>query len=114
MIPSTNITRDIYHRFFRPDATEKEIVRFQRVMILILGVTALLLSTVFTSILSMAYYAYVMVGAGLTPAILACFLWKRVTPMGGLFSILGGMVATVLSQFIFHLEGSYSTSRWTS
>ena len=104
MIPSTNITRDIYHRFFRPDATEKEIVRFQRVMILILGVTALLLSTVFTSILSMAYYAYVMVGAGLTPAILACFLWKRVTPMGGLFSIVGGMVATVLSQFIFHLE----------
>ncbi|MFH1754095.1 MAG: sodium:solute symporter family protein [Candidatus Latescibacterota bacterium] len=104
MIPSTNITRDIYHRFFRPNASEKEIVRFQRIMIVVLGLFALAMSTRFTYILSMAYYAYVMVGAGLTPAILACFLWKRVTPMGGLASILGGMSATILSQFIFHLE----------
>ncbi len=104
MIPSTNVTRDLYHRFFRPNATEKEIVRFQRIMIIVLGLLALLMSTRFTYILSMAYYAYVMVGAGLTPAILACFLWKRVTPIGGLTSILGGMTATVLSQFIFHLE----------
>ncbi|NIM65400.1 MAG: sodium:solute symporter family protein [Candidatus Latescibacteria bacterium] len=104
MIPSTNVTRDLYHRYFRPNASEKEIVRFQRIMILVLGLLALAMSTRFTYILSMAYYAYVMVGAGLTPAILACFLWKRVTPMGGLTSILGGMIATVLSQFIFHLE----------
>jgi SSS family solute:Na+ symporter/sodium/proline symporter len=104
MIPSTNITRDIFHRFIRPEASEKEIVLFQRIMIVALGLFALLMSTRFTSILSMAYYAYVMVGAGLTPAILACFLWKRVTPIGGLTSILGGMTATILSQFIFDLE----------
>jgi len=104
MIPSTNVTRDIYHRFIRPDATDKEIVRFQRIAIVVLGLTALAVSTRFTYILSMAYYAYVMVGAGLTPAILACFLWKRVTPMGGLSSIIGGMAATIISQFVFGLE----------
>ncbi len=104
MIPSTNITQDIYRRFIRPQASDREIVLFQRISIVFLGLTALAVSTRFTYILSMAYYAYVMVGAGLTPAILACFLWKRVTPMGGLCSIIGGMGATIASQFIFGLE----------
>lgn len=104
MIPSTNITRDIYHRFIRPNATDREIVLFQRIAIVVLGLTALAVSTRFTYILSMAYYAYVMVGAGLTPAILACFLWKRVTPAGGLASIVGGMAMTILAQFMFGLE----------
>ncbi len=104
MIPSTNITRDIYRRFIRPQASDRETVFFQRMAIIALGLTALAVSTRFTYILSMAYYAYVMVGAGLTPAILACFLWKRVTPWGGLASIVGGMAATIASQFIFGLE----------
>jgi SSS family solute:Na+ symporter/sodium/proline symporter len=104
MIPSTNVTRDIYHRFIRPNASDREIILFQRIAIVVLGLAALAVSTRFTYILSMAYYAYVMVGAGLTPAILACFLWKRVTPMGGLTSIIGGMAATIISQFVFGLE----------
>jgi SSS family solute:Na+ symporter len=104
MIPSTNVTRDIYHRFIRPNASDREIILFQRIAIVVLGLAALAASTRFTYILSMAYYAYVMVGAGLTPAILACFLWKRVTPMGGLASIIGGMAATIISQFVFGLE----------
>jgi SSS family solute:Na+ symporter len=104
MIPSTNITRDIYQRFLRPGASDREIVLFQRLAIVVMGLSALAVSTRFTYILSMAYYAYVMVGAGLTPAILACFLWKRVTPLGGLSSIIGGMAMTIAAQFIFGLE----------
>jgi SSS family solute:Na+ symporter/sodium/proline symporter len=37
-----------------------------------------------------------MVGAGLTPALLAAFLWKRVTPAGGTASIAAGMLVTAL------------------
>jgi SSS family solute:Na+ symporter/sodium/proline symporter len=96
MIPSTNLARDIYQRFLRPVATESEIVLFQRAMIVVLGATAYLLATRFTSILQMAFTAYTMVGAGLTPALLAAFLWKRVTPAGGTASIAAGMLTTVL------------------
>jgi SSS family solute:Na+ symporter/sodium/proline symporter len=96
MIPSTNLARDIYQRFLHPSASERQVVFFQRLMIVALGVTAYLLATQFTSILAMAFTAYTMVGAGLTPALLAAFLWKRVTPQGGTASIAAGMAVTVL------------------
>lgn len=96
MIPSTNLTRDIYQRFVNPAASQTQMVTVQRVMIVLVGVLAYLLATRFTSILQMAFTAYTMVGAGLTPALLAAFLWKRVTPAGGTASIAAGMLVTSL------------------
>ena len=96
MIPSTNMARDIYQRFLRPEATEAQVVIFQRIMIVVLGVLAYLLATRFTTILQMAFTAYTMVGAGLTPALLAAFLSRRVTPAGGTASIAAGMLVTAL------------------
>jgi SSS family solute:Na+ symporter/sodium/proline symporter len=39
----------------------------------------------------MAFTAYTMVGAGITPALLAAFLWRRVTVAGGVASMLAGL-----------------------
>lgn len=100
LTPSTNLTRDIYQRFINPNATEKVIVLFQRVMVLLLGIVAWMLLTQFRTILDMAFTAYTMIGAGLTPALLAAFLWKRVTTAGGVASIATGMGVTVLITII--------------
>jgi len=112
MIPSTNITRDIYQRFINPKASEKTIVLFQRIMIPVLASFAFMVSTFFESILDMALYAYTMVGAAVTPALLAAFLWKRVTVAGGVASVATGMITTAifgaLNTFeIIHLEYDY-------
>ncbi len=96
LAPSTNLTRDIYQRFVRPDASEKQLVYFQRIMVVLLGVCAYLMLTRFDTILAMAFTAYTMIGAGLTPALLAAFLWKRVTTAGGVASIATGMGVTLL------------------
>jgi SSS family solute:Na+ symporter/sodium/proline symporter len=96
MVPSTNITRDIYQRFINPDVSEKGIILFQRVMIVLLALLAFVATTFFQSILDMALYAYTMVGAAVTPALLAAFLWKRVTPAGGVSSIAAGMLVTLI------------------
>jgi SSS family solute:Na+ symporter/sodium/proline symporter len=95
MIPSTNVTRDIYQRFINPNVSPEAVVRFQRVWILILGVTAYVIANFFPSILDMAFTAYAMIGAGITPALLAAFLWKRVTVAGGVASIATGMGVTL-------------------
>ncbi len=100
LTPSTNLTRDIYQRFINPNAHGKKIVMMQRIMVVLLGVLAYLLLTQFTSILAMALTAYTMVGAGLTPALLAAFLWKRVTVYGGVASIATGMSATLIITVI--------------
>jgi solute:Na+ symporter, SSS family len=100
MAPSTNLTRDIYQRFLRPDAGEKQVVRFQRGALVVLGIFAYLLLTQFRTILDMAFTAYTMVGAGLTPVLLAAFLWKRVTTAGGVASIATGLGVTILITVI--------------
>jgi SSS family solute:Na+ symporter/sodium/proline symporter len=96
MIPSTNLTRDVYQRFINPNASQKNIIFFQRSMIVLLALVAFLVTSRFENILDMALYAYTMVGAAVTPALLAAFLWKRVTPMGGMVSIASGIVATMV------------------
>jgi solute:Na+ symporter, SSS family len=91
LVPSTNVSRDIYQRFVDPTASEGRKLAVQRVFIVLFGALGLVMLTQFTTVLSMALYAYSLVGASLTPALLAAFLWKRVTPAGGVACIAGGM-----------------------
>jgi SSS family solute:Na+ symporter/sodium/proline symporter len=100
LTPSTNLTRDIYQRFINPNASGKKVIFVQRVMVILLGIVAYLLLTQFETILAMALAAYTMVGAGLTPALLAAFLWKRVTIAGGVASIATGMSVTLIITII--------------
>jgi SSS family solute:Na+ symporter/sodium/proline symporter len=96
MIPSTNLTRDVFQRFLKPDASQRAVVWFQRGTIVGLALVAFVVTSQFENILDMALYAYTMVGAAVTPALLAAFLWKRVTPAAGVASIAGGMAFTIL------------------
>ncbi|MGH9382316.1 MAG: sodium:solute symporter family protein [Thermoanaerobaculia bacterium] len=104
LVPSTNASRDVFQRFIKPDASEKQLINLQRVFIVLFGAVGLLLLTQFQTVLSMALYAYSLVGASLTPALLAAFLWKRVTPQGGVACIAGGL-ATVIGLGIFGRVG---------
>jgi len=92
LVPSTNVSRDLFQRFVKPDASEGTKLLVQRVSIVAFGGLGLLLLTQFQTVLTMALYAYSLVGASLTPALLAAFLWKRVTPQGGVACIAGGIV----------------------
>jgi solute:Na+ symporter, SSS family len=95
LVPSTNVSHDIYERFISPDATDARKLAVQRAFVVIFGAVGLLLLTQFDTVLAMALYAYSLVGASLTPALLAAFLWKRVTPAGGVACIAGGLGSIV-------------------
>ena len=103
LVPSTNVSRDLYERFINPQASERKKILVQRVSVALFGALGLVFLTQFDSVLAMALYAYSLVGASLTPALLAAFLWKRVTPQGGVACIAGGLGSIVgiaiLSRF---------------
>jgi Na+/proline symporter len=80
LVPATNIMRDIVQRFIKPDITDKGIVFWSRFVVVILGLCAYSLLSFFPRVLSAAYAAYTVYGAGITPALLATFFWKRATP----------------------------------
>ncbi|MCI0414839.1 sodium:solute symporter family protein, partial [bacterium] len=96
LAPATVIVRDIYQRFLNPKVSESSIVWLSRLVVVLLGIAAYWLSRQSREFLSVAFYAYTIYGASITPSLLAAFLWKRATAAGAVCSILTGTVVTIL------------------
>jgi SSS family solute:Na+ symporter len=96
LVPSTNIIRDIYQRFINPNASQKKIILYSRIVVILLGIIAFVQVRFFTTVLEMAIYAYTVYGVGITPAVMAAFFWKRATAAGGVTSIGAGMITTIM------------------
>ena len=100
LVPATNIIRDIYQRFINPGASQKRIVLYSRIAVVLLGIFAFAQVRFFTRVLEMALYAYTMYGVGITPAVLAAFFWKRANAYGGVSSIAAGMSVTIIWEIL--------------
>jgi SSS family solute:Na+ symporter/sodium/proline symporter len=94
LAPATSLVRDVWARFVSPRSAGSLVVL--RTVVVALGVLAWLQLRFFSGVLEAALYAYTMYGAGVTPAVLAAFLWRRATPAGGVASIAAGMTVTLL------------------
>jgi SSS family solute:Na+ symporter/sodium/proline symporter len=110
LVPSTNVSRDIYERFVNPEASESSKLNVQRLSVVLFGGLGLAVLTLFDSVLAMALYAYSLVGASLTPALLAAFLWKRVTPQGGVACIAGGLGSIVGVKLLASLGVNFAAT----
>jgi len=95
LVPGTCVVRDLYQRFLRPDASERELVGASRGAVVLLGVAAWGLTHLSDRFLAVALYAYTMYGAGITPSLLAAFLWPRANATGAVASIATGILVTV-------------------
>ena len=107
LVPATNVIRDIYQRFINPSLPDKKMILYSRLVVIILGLISYFLISFFPRILDAAYAAYTVYGAGITPALMAVFFWKRATVSGGVSSILGGLVTTVVWEIINKIQGHF-------
>jgi len=93
--PATNVVHDVFQRLLSKMESDRTLLLFSRLTVVVLGVIALAQSFQ-PSVLATAVYAYDVYGAGLTPAVVAAFFWKRTTTAGGLSSIAAGTLVAVL------------------
>lgn len=100
LVPATNIIRDIYQRFINPQLPDKAVVLYSRISVIFLGICAYSLIEFFPRILDAAFAAYTVYGAGITPALVAVFFWKRATASAAVGSILFGMGLTVVWEIL--------------
>lgn len=112
LTPSTNLIRDIYQRFVNPAASDRQLLLYTRALVVVLGLTGFVIGNFFPTILSMALWAYTMYGAGITPALLAAFVWPGATRQGGVASIAAGIVTTVGWEAVAALRGSVLEPRY--
>lgn len=94
--PATNLVNDVFVRYIRKDAKDREVLIVSRVMVVLLGLWSLVQSLGTESVLKKSLYAYTVYSAALTPVILAAFFWKRATAAGAVASIAMGTAVTVV------------------
>jgi SSS family transporter len=98
LVPATTVIRDIYLNYVNPNAPEKKVVFLSRLLVLVFGVVAYLVSLAFahsTTIFEKALYAYTIYGAAITPCLVAALFWKGATKQGAIASILTGTVTAL-------------------
>jgi len=100
--PATNLVNDIFVRYLKPQASNKEVLLVSRSMVVLLGAWALYQGLHTELVLKKALYAYTIYSAALTPVILAAFYWRRATASAAVASIFTGTFVTVFwdSPFI--------------
>ncbi len=106
LTPATNLMRDVYQRFVNPSVTDRQVLLYTRLLVVVLGLVGFVAGNYFPTILAMALWAYTMYGAGITPALLAAFVWPRATRVGGVASIAVGMATTLLWEIIGLARGT--------
>lgn len=105
LVPATTFMKDVYLNFINPKASEKKIIFLSRVLVVVFGVIAYIVSRLFaesTGFFEKALYAFTIYGASITPSLVAAIVWKGATKAGAITSILSGtIVALVWSEADF-------------
>jgi SSS family solute:Na+ symporter len=99
LVPATCFINDVYSTYINPKADEKKVIFISRVLVVVFGVIAYLVTHAFaetTGFFKKALYAYTIYGSAITPSLVAALFWKRATMTGAISSIVTGTVVTLL------------------
>ncbi len=97
LVSSSALTEDFYKAFFRPDASQKELVWVGRLMVLLVAVIAIVIAADPTSkVLGLVGYAWAGFGAAFGPVVMLSLLWPRMTRNGALAGMLIGALTVIV------------------
>ena len=99
LIPTITFMKDIYQNHINPNASQKQLIFLNRLLILVFGLIGYGVSLLFsesTGFFEKALYAYTIYGSAITPCLVAAIVWKRATSQGAIVSILSGTALTLL------------------
>ncbi|WP_019721603.1 sodium/proline symporter PutP [Heyndrickxia coagulans] len=97
LVTSSALTEDLYKLFFRRNASDKELVFFGRLAVLVVSVAAALLALNRDStILQLVSYAWAGFGASFGPVIFLSLFWRKMNHWGALFGMIVGAVTVIV------------------
>ena len=97
---SSYLTNDIYRRFLKPEASEKEMIKFSRLMVVIITILAVLVASQMDSI-SGAWKFFINAASGLGVAQLIRWFWWRANAWTEISSMIAALIATALYPILF-------------
>jgi Na+/proline symporter len=107
MMAGAAISRDIVNKCFRPNWTDKQLLKYLRISMLAVGIL-MVIETLFPAeiITWLAAIGWAQFAATLAPALILGVLWKGVTKDGGTAGVLVGMVVTFFLTVVYRLPQS--------
>ena len=100
LVSSSALTEDFYRRFFRREASEKELVWVGRISVLLIAIIAVFLAwNESSSVLELVSYAWAGFGATFGPPILFALFWRKTTRNGALVGMIVGGLTVILWTF---------------
>jgi len=99
LVPATTFIKDVYLNYINPNASEKRTLFLSRLLVVVFGVVAYLVTFAFaetTGFFKKALYAYTVYGSAITPSLVAALFWKRATKAGAIASIVTGTAVTLV------------------
>lgn len=97
---SSYLTNDIYRRFIKPEANQKQLVKFSRIMVFIITFLAVIVASQIDSIAG-AWVFFINAASGLGIAQLIRWFWWRANAWTEISSMLAALIATAAYPFLF-------------
>jgi sodium/proline symporter len=102
LVTSSALTEDLYRLLFRRTASDKKLVFFGRMAVLVVSIVASLLAlNPHSTILNLVSYAWAGFGASFGPVIFLSLFWKKMTNWGALV----GMIVGAITVIVWHIAG---------
>jgi len=91
LIASSSVSKNIYQRMFRKNASDKEIMWVSRATLLIIALIAIVIALDENSVIfTIVSFAWAGFGATFGPLMLFSLFWKRINRAGAIAGMLGG------------------------
>jgi Na+/proline symporter len=97
---SSYLTNDIYRRFIKPKANQKQLIKFSRIMVIIITFLAVIVASQIDSIAG-AWVFFINAASGLGIAQLIRWFWWRANAWTEISSMLAALFATAAYPFLF-------------
>ncbi len=97
---SSYLTNDIYRRFVNPNANQQQLVKFSRIMVIIITFLAVIVASQINSIYG-AWVFFINAASGLGIAQLIRWFWWRANAWTEISSMLAALLATAIYPILF-------------
>ncbi|MGC2871829.1 sodium:solute symporter [Ihubacter sp. mB4P-1] len=99
LVGATNFTMDIYKPFINPNATDKQILKVTKTMVIVLGLGGLALALLVPSIMGVwTIVSSVYVGGCFVPMIYALFFKGRKSNLAAMVTMIVGSIASIIMK----------------
>lgn len=97
LVTASSISEDIYKKYIKKDATDKEMILVGRVSVIIVAIIAVLLALdPNSSVFGLVSYAWAGFGASFGPLIIFSLFWRKTNKWGAITGMLSGAITVII------------------